>query len=82
VTPAWRALAGFAGLLAATAAVIFTLDRVFPLPLPDAQHDAATVVLAADGTPLRAFADREGVWRYPVQIEEVSPHYIDALLTP
>jgi penicillin-binding protein 1C len=80
VTPAWRALAGFAGLLAATAAVIFTLDRVFPLPLPDAQHDAATVVLAADGTPLRAFADREGVWRYPVQIEEVSPHYIDALL--
>jgi penicillin-binding protein 1C len=39
------------------------------------------VVLAADGTPLRAFAGRDGVWRYPVAIEDVSPHYLEALLT-
>lgn len=57
------------------------LDRLYPLPLPDAQRDAASVVLARDGTPLRAFADADGVWRYPVAPEDVSPLYLEALLT-
>lgn len=56
------------------------LDRLFPLPLPDPDKQAATVVLARDGTPLRAFADHDGVWRYPVTPEQVSPLYIQALL--
>lgn len=56
------------------------LDRLFPLPLPDMAHDAASVVLARDGTPLRAFADADGVWRYPVSLEDVSPLYLEALL--
>lgn len=80
MSPAWRAWLGGASLLAGAATLAFTLDRVFPLPLPELQQDAATVVLAADGTPLRAFADRAGVWRYPVRIEDVSPHYLQALL--
>lgn len=75
-----RALRGVALLLGAAAALGLLLDRLFPLPLPDAQRDGATVVLAADGSPLRAFADRDGVWRYPVTPDEVSPHYLDALL--
>ena len=61
-------------------ALAFLLDRLFPLPLPGAA-DGGTVVLARDGTPLRAFADREGMWRYPVEPDEVSPLYIQALLT-
>ncbi len=32
-------------------------------PLPK-QRETSTLVVAADGTPLRAFADAEGVWRY------------------
>ena len=39
------------------------------------------VVLAEDGTPLWRFADANGVWRYPVRTSEVSPYYLDALLT-
>ncbi|EFQ65862.1 penicillin-binding protein [Pseudomonas fluorescens WH6] len=54
-------------------------DRIWPLPLP--QDDLARVVLAEDGTPLWRFADANGVWRYPVQTSEVSPYYLDALLT-
>lgn len=27
------------------------------------------------------FADDEGIWRYPVSIDDVSPYYLDALLT-
>jgi penicillin-binding protein 1C len=60
-------------------ALVVILDRVFPLPLPD-DSNGSTVVLARDGSPLRAFADREGIWRYPVTPDEVSPLYIDALL--
>ncbi len=54
-------------------------DRVWPLPLPG--DDLARVVLAEDGTPLWRFADADGVWRYPVSPEEVSPLYLQALLT-
>ncbi|MBL8298952.1 MAG: penicillin-binding protein 1C [Rhodanobacteraceae bacterium] len=58
----------------------FVLDRLFPLPLPVADG-GSTVVLARDGTPLRAFPDADGVWRYPVTPQTVSPLYLDALLT-
>ena len=38
------------------------------------------IVIARDGTPLRAFASENGVWRYPVTLDEVSPLYLEALL--
>lgn len=68
-------------LLAAGAAALLlvALDRAFPPPLPGAEA-FATVVVAADGTPLRAFPDAEGVWRYPVGIDDVSPEYLTALV--
>ena len=58
--------------------VLWLADVLDPLPLP--QDDMARVVLAADGTPLWRFADHNGVWRYPVRIDQVSPYYIEALL--
>lgn len=60
-------------------ALLWLADRVWPLPLP--KDDLARVVLAEDGTPLWRFADANGVWRYPVQTREVSPYYLEALLT-
>lgn len=59
--------------------LLWGADRIWPLPLP--QDDLARVVLAEDGTPLWRFADANGVWRYPVHTSEVSPYYLDALLT-
>nr|WP_225428107.1 penicillin-binding protein 1C [Dyella tabacisoli] len=58
----------------------FALDRLFPLRLP-APDTGSTVVLSRDGTPLRAFADSDGVWRYPITAQQVSPLYLKALLT-
>ena len=58
---------------------LLALDLAFPPKLPQAR-DASTLVVAADGTPLRAFADADGVWRYPATPEGVSPLYLDALL--
>ncbi|MES2820763.1 MAG: peptidoglycan glycosyltransferase PbpC [Pseudomonadota bacterium] len=59
--------------------LLATADRLFPLPLP--ADDLARVVLAEDGTPLWRFADRDGVWRYPIRPDQVSPYYLEALLT-
>lgn len=64
-------------LLLLTAAML--LDLAYPLPLPRGR-DAGAVVLARDDTPLRAFADRGGIWRYPVDAGQVSPLYLQALL--
>ncbi|MGY1529975.1 penicillin-binding protein 1C [Luteimonas sp. A649] len=58
---------------------LLVLDLAFPPPLPEAR-DHATLVTARDGTPLRAFADAEGVWRYPASESTVSPLYVEALL--
>lgn len=71
----WRWLAG--GLLLLILGVI-AADRIWPLPLNEVAP--ARVVVAEEGTPLWRFADAEGIWRYPVTIEEVSPHYLQALI--
>ncbi|WP_210014660.1 peptidoglycan glycosyltransferase PbpC [Pseudomonas palmensis] len=59
--------------------LLWLADRLWPLPMP--ADDLARVVLAEDGTPLWRFADAEGVWRYPVTLDQVSPYYLEALLT-
>ncbi|MDF9754944.1 penicillin-binding protein 1C [Pseudomonas sp. TE6288] len=59
-------------------ALLWLADRIWPLPMPG--DDLARVVLAEDGTPLWRFADADGVWRYPVIPQEVSPLYLEALL--
>jgi len=66
--------------LVALFAIAFILDSLYPLPLPD-PGDASVLVVARDGTPLRAFANHEGIWRYPVTPDQVSPLYLQALLT-
>ena len=66
-----------ATLLLVTAAML--LDLAFPLPLPRERNSGA-VVLSREGTPLRAFADRGGIWRYPIDENQVSPLYLQALL--
>src|SRR5690606_28826449 len=75
-----RVLACLRWGLAAVLVALLLLDLLFPPPLPGAAG-VATVVTAADGTPLRAFADRDGIWRHPATPESVSPLYLEALLT-
>ncbi|MBJ8415833.1 peptidoglycan glycosyltransferase PbpC [Citrobacter cronae] len=57
---------------------IWAADKIWPLPLHEV--DPARVVVAHDGTPLWRFADADGIWRYPVTIDEVSPRYLQALI--
>lgn len=66
-------------VIAAAVAGLFWLDRTCPPDL--AAKTSSTLVTARDGTPLRAFADENGIWRYPVDLKQVSPLYLKALLT-
>jgi len=59
---------------------LFALDRLFPPPVPGRDAPRALLVVARDGTPLRAFPDRDHVWRHPVALADVSPLYLQALL--
>ncbi len=74
-----RCLAVSTYSLLAVLTVFITLD--YFVPLPDPRRMQSVIVLAEDDTPLRAFADNKGVWRYPVELDEVSPLYLEALLT-
>src|SRR5262249_859837 len=60
--------------------VLFLLDHRFPLPTPGRNSPYAVVVLARDGTPLRAFPGEDHVWRHPISLDEVSPLYLEALV--
>jgi len=71
--------------LAALLATILLADQLLPPPLPGSSNPAhlaphAQLVLARDGTPLRAFPDRAHIWRHPVRVAEVSPRYVEAVL--
>ncbi len=75
----WRGRWRKAGWIALAAALsLLVLDRLFPVPLPP--REAGLIVVARDGTPLRAWPSVEGVWRYPVTPEDVSPYYLEAVL--
>jgi penicillin-binding protein 1C len=64
----------------ASITLLAVLDALFPPPLANFQAQrSAQLILAADGTALRAFADSRGVWRYPVA-ENVAPAYLQTLL--
>ncbi len=65
--------------LAVIGLLIALADLAFPPPIPP-PGAGSTLVSAADGTPLRAFPAADGVWRYPIDVESVSPRYLEALL--
>jgi penicillin-binding protein 1C len=64
---------------AALLALLLLLDQALPPPLPPA--DSGMVVLARDGSALRQWPGADGRWRHAVTPQEVSPLYLQALLT-
>lgn len=59
-------------------ALLWVADKIWPLPPTEGEF--ARIVLSDDGTPLWRFPDKNGIWRYPVSIDDVSPLYLQALL--
>lgn len=71
--------AGILALASFSVLLLLLFDRLYPPPLDRLQAGGA-VMVARDGSPLRAFAGRDGVWRYPTTPDAVSPLYLQALL--
>lgn len=68
------------GVALGLALATLALDRLLPPPLPEPGRDQPTLVVARDGTPLRAFPTARGTWRYPATPASVSPLYLEALI--
>ncbi|KCZ93630.1 penicillin-binding protein 1C [Hyphomonas hirschiana VP5] len=70
-----RLLAGLAALIAA----VLLIDVIFPPPL---ERAGGVSVLVTDraGKPLRAFPTPDGRWRFGVDLEEIDPEFVDALV--
>ncbi len=58
-------------------AVVFTLDKVFPLPR---QNPYSKIIYAKDGTLLSTYLSKNDKWRMPVHLDEVSPELIKSIL--
>lgn len=56
-----------------------TIDQLAPVDL--SARTTTVMVTDRNGEPLRAFADDQGIWRYPTNTEQVSENYLTALLT-
>ncbi|KMJ45544.1 penicillin-binding protein 1C [Xenorhabdus khoisanae] len=72
-------LASILAILLLLFAAMWLADKIWPLPIHNVKM--ARVVVGSDGSPLWRFADNEGIWRYPVTLDQVSPEYLQALLT-
>lgn len=76
----WRTRAVLVlALFASPVLLLAVIDWLAPVDLQP--RPGATLVVDHHGEPLRRFADQGGVWRYPTDIEQVSEHYLQALLT-
>ncbi|GAB2891067.1 penicillin-binding protein 1C [Uliginosibacterium flavum] len=75
---AWLRRHPLRAALAALLTLALLLDQCFPPPIP--RDEPGLVVVAEDGSPLRSWPSADGVWRYPVTPEQVSPLYLQALL--
>lgn len=77
------------GLILLPLLALLLLDRLFPLAeiLPGAGSEGirrqgfAQTVVDRHQRPLRVFADEAGLWRYQVTPDQVSDHYIKAVLS-
>ena len=71
-----------AGSIAGIVTALWLLNLLFPLPTPQQSGEGFTqVVTDRHNQVLRAFPDKNGVWRYPTTPDEVSADYLNALLS-
>lgn len=75
-----RAAAALTVFLALAGLLGLVLDRAFPFPAERLEPPFATRVLDRDGRPLRYFLAADGMWRFPLGLEEISPDLTAALI--
>ncbi|WP_425500835.1 penicillin-binding protein 1C [Pseudaquabacterium terrae] len=74
----WVTASRWRRVLAGALGTLLVLDLALPPPIPPTER--GSVIVAADGTPLRTYPGADGIWRQPVTPAQVSPLYLEALL--
>ncbi|XPV77374.1 MAG: penicillin-binding protein 1C [Desulfovibrio sp.] len=66
--------------LVLTVGGFWACDKLFPFPTDGLHPPHATMVLDRDDKPLRFFLAEDDRWRFPVEIEKVSPLFVQTLI--
>ncbi|WP_298439649.1 transglycosylase domain-containing protein [uncultured Ferrimonas sp.] len=75
----WHSAKGGLALILLFVAAFMWSNLDSPLSLPGEYHGPSQVVIDANGQPLSAVVNNQGYWRYPVNIDQISPLLIEAL---
>lgn len=75
-----RATVALTLVLAAAGLLGVVLDRLFPFPEERLEPPFAVRVLDRDGRPLRFFLAEDGMWRFPLSLDDISPELTAALI--
>lgn len=70
----------FSVVLTAGFLCFLAVDFFFPMAKATELKKFSQLVVDKNGRPLRAFADNQGVWRYPTKHSQVSENYLQALI--
>lgn len=57
-----------------------TLDRLYPFPVERLEPPPSARVLDRNGRPLRYFLASDGMWRFPVTLDQVAPDLVAAII--
>ena len=57
-----------------------TLDRLYPFPVERLEPPPSVRVLDRNGRPLRYFLASDGMWRFPVTLDQVAPDLVAAII--
>jgi penicillin-binding protein 1C len=75
-----RRTAALAVTLALAGGLAVLLDRLFPFPVERLEPPPAVRVLDREGKPLRSFLATDGMWRFPLAMEDISPELAAAMI--
>lgn len=71
---------GLSALVGVCVLAFVVLDLAFPFPEARLHPPAGTRVVDRNGTELRRFLASDGMWRFPVQLDDVAPELVTALI--
>lgn len=74
-------LRGTSALILGAFLLFGALSLLFPLPADQLASPAATRILDREGRPLRVYISSEETFHFPVTLQDVSPHVVEATLT-
>jgi len=75
-----KVILGLVIIIASGYPSFLVLDYLYPFPYEKLNRDPAVVISDKNGAPLRFFLPEDNQWRFPVELEEISPKLMEAVI--